>query len=110
MKDSKQQRLRARGWKVGTTKDFLGLSSEEVAFIEMRLALARLFAKRRAALGLTQKHVAVRLGSSQSRIAKLEAGDPSVTVDLMIKSLLKLGASRRDVGRAIVAFAKKKSA
>ena len=110
MKASKQQRLKARGWKVGTAKDFLALTPEEVAFIEVRLALARLFAKRRIALGQTQQQVAARLGSSQSRIAKLEAGDPSVTVDLMIKSLLALGASRRDLGRAILASREKRSA
>jgi hypothetical protein len=39
--------------------------------------------------------------SSQSRIAKMEAGDPSVSIDLIMKSLLALGASPKDVAKAI---------
>jgi transcriptional regulator with XRE-family HTH domain len=76
----------------------------------MRLALASLFVQRRHSLGYTQAKVAKLLGSSQSRIAKLEAGDPSVSVDLMLKSLLKLGASRRELGRVIGTSPVKKSA
>jgi len=39
--------------------------------------------------------------SSQSRLAKMEGGDPSVSLDLLIRSLLALGASNRDLARAI---------
>jgi len=42
-----------------------------------------------------------KLGSSQSRVAKMEAGDPSVTVDLLIRSLLTLGATTKTVARTI---------
>ena len=49
----------------------------------------------------TQLQVARRLGSSQSRVAKMEAADASVSLDLLIKSLLALGASRSEVGRVI---------
>ena len=101
MDDSKRTRLRKRGWAVGSAQEFLGLDDEESAYVEMRLDLARLFVKRRRALGMTQREVADRLGSSQSRIAKIEAGDPSVSIDLMIRCLLGVGASRRNVGRAI---------
>src|SRR5581483_4278956 len=50
--------------------------------------------RRRAELGLSQAVVAKRLGSSQSRVAKMEAGDPSVSLDLLLRALLALGATR----------------
>jgi hypothetical protein len=45
------------------------------------------------------------IGSSQSRVAKMEAGDPTVSVDLLIRTLLTLGVNRKQVGRAIGAAA-----
>ena len=110
MDRKKKRKLDAARWSVGSTQDFLGLSEEEAAYLEMRLSLARLLSKRRESLGYTQVRVASLLGSSQSRVAKMEAGDPSVSIDLMIRSLLKLGASRRDVGKAIAAIPIRKSA
>jgi len=101
MDRKKRRKLQDAGWRVGSAQDFLGLSDEEAAYIEMRLSLARLLRKRRVALGRTQVEVAERLGSSQSRVAKMEAGDASVSIDLMIRSLLALGATRGQVGRAI---------
>jgi len=97
----KKKELQAKGWKFGSAKDFLGLTDEEAEFIELHLSLAALLAKRRKSLGYTQTEVADFLGSSQSRVAKMEAGDPSVSVDLLIRSLLALGVKRTQVGRAI---------
>jgi len=101
MKADKRRRLESKGWKVGSAKDFLNLTDEEAEFIELHLSLAALLAKRRKSLGYTQTEVAVLLGSSQSRVAKMESGDPSVSVDLLIRSLLTLGVGRKQVGRAI---------
>jgi len=53
------------------------------------------------AAGLTQTELAKHLGSSQSRVAKLEAGDTSVSLDLLIRGLLAVGASRKDVAQAL---------
>ena len=89
------------GWKVGDATDFLELTAEEAAYIELKLALARYLRDVRISNGWTQTFVAKRLGSSQSRVAKMEAADASVSVDLLVKSLLTLGASRKDVGRVI---------
>jgi len=97
MDRQKVQRLRAAGWKVGDASDFLGLSPEEVEFIEFKLDLASKVKELRQNLGLTQVQVAKALGSSQSRIAKLEAADSSVSADLMLKSFFLLGATRKDV-------------
>ena len=97
----KQRRLEAKGWKFGSAKEFLNLTDEDVEFIELHLALAALLAKRRKSRGYTQTEVADLIGSSQSRVAKMEAGDPSVSVDLLIRALLALGVNRGQVGRAI---------
>lgn len=82
-------------------QDFLRLTDEETALIEMRLVLARSLKARRSSLGLTQQELAKRLGSSQSRIAKMESADAGVSIDLFIRSLLKLGATRQEVGHIL---------
>lgn len=103
MNKTKRKKLEQRGWKIGSTSQFLGLSAEEARFIELKLALSRWLRERREALKLTQTDLAQRLRSSQSRIAKMEAGDPSVSLDLLIRSLFALGATKRDLARAIAA-------
>jgi len=101
MKKTKRMSLEARGWRVGSAKDFLGLSPEEAALVEIRLALSQALRARRMAHGLTQGELARRLKSSQSRVAKMEAGDKTVSVDLLVKALFSLGARPRDIGRAL---------
>ena len=101
MKKSKKERLEKAGWKVGTAKDFLELSDEEVAFIELKLALSKYLKDRRVKRKLTQDQLAKIIHSSQSRIAKMEAGDPSVSFDLLVKSILSLGTSPKQLARVI---------
>lgn len=101
MDKAKQKRLEAAGWKVGTVAEFLQLSDEEEAVIELRLRLSDSVRRRRTLLGLSQAAMAKRLGSSQSRVAKMESADPSVSLDLLLRALLALGATRRDIARAI---------
>jgi hypothetical protein len=101
MKEFKRQKLEAAGWEVGSAADFLGLSKEEESLIDMKLALASRLRSRRQERKLTQIDVARQLGSSQSRVAKMEVADKSVTLDLLVRSLLSLGATRRDIALAI---------
>jgi DNA-binding XRE family transcriptional regulator len=101
MRENKRKRLRARGWKVGSAKDFLGLNDQEVAFIELKLRLASSLRDLRRRRRLTQIDLARVLQSSQSRIAKMETGDPSVSLDLLVRSLLALGTSARQLSRMI---------
>ena len=103
MREDKRRRLEAKGWKVGTTQEFLHLSTEEAAYIDLKARLATGLRERRRRRSLMQGDLARRLQSSQSRIAKMEAGDPSVSLDLLIRSLLILGASRRELSRIISA-------
>lgn len=101
MDKSKTRKLERQGWKVGDASDFLGLSEEETALIEMRLALSKRMRELRQAKGLTQVELAKLLGSSQSRVAKIEAGDSSVSLELQIRSMLTLGATKEEVVEAL---------
>ena len=101
MQANKRAKLEASGWKIGTTADFLNLTSDESAHIEMKLALSRSLRERRLSKKFSQIELAKMIHSSQSRVAKMEAGDPSVSMDLIMKSLLALGASPKDVAKAI---------
>jgi len=97
MDSAKRGRLEKSGWKVGTTKEFLGLSQEEAAYIDLKFNLAKAFSEKRKSLGLSQVAVAKRIKSSQSRVAKMEAGDPSVSIDLLVKSLFALGETTKSL-------------
>ena len=101
MDKKKKELLKTKGWKVGSTEEFLDLSEEELAYIELKISLSRLTKEIRAKRQLTQQQTADLISSSQSRVAKIEAGDPSVSVDLQIRSLLALGASKEDLAEAI---------
>ena len=101
MRAAKRKKLEGSGWRVADAREFLNLSHAEVQFVEVKLALARLLRKLRTGLRLTQMELAERLGSSQSRVAKLEAGDPSVSVDLLVRSALAAGATRKDLAQAL---------
>lgn len=101
MKNRKRDKLEKAGWKVGTAGDFLGLTPAEESFIGLKLGLACALRNRRTAQKLTQAEAARKLGSSQSRLAKMEAADPSVSVDLLVRALLALGATPGLLARAI---------
>lgn len=101
MDKKKQEILEAAGWKVGTADEFLGLLPEESAYLDIRLALAAGLRQKRLAAHLTQVQLARRIKSSQSRLAKMEAGDPTVSMDLLIRTLLSLGVTRQDLATII---------
>jgi len=101
MDKKKIKALDSKGYKIGSVEDFLGLSKEESEYIELKLALSQALSKRRKKRNLTQAQLAKMLKSSQSRIAKMEKGDPTVSVDLLVKSLLAMGADKKSIARAI---------
>jgi len=101
MDKGRKAKLARKGWKVGTVAEFLDLSVEESAYIEMKLALSKKLKERRVRKKLTQAQLAKAIESSQSRVAKMEAGDPTVSIDLLVKSLLALGVSKKELGRTI---------
>ncbi|HTY60232.1 MAG TPA: helix-turn-helix domain-containing protein [Bacteroidota bacterium] len=101
MRTREKKRLLANGWKFGSATDFLNLSAEEAAYVEIKVALSRIMQKRRKRKGITQVQLAKMLESSQSRVAKMESCDPSVSLDLLIRSLLVLGVRTKSVLRAL---------
>lgn len=98
---SKKKGLEAAGWRVGDTADFLDLTPQEAELIEVKLALGDYLRHVRRQHRWTQTQVAQRIGSSQSRVAKMEAADGSVSLDLLMKALFCMGVTTRDVGRVI---------
>lgn len=101
MEKTKKKRLEKRGWKIGSTAEFLGLTPEENRYIELKLALGEHLKKLRRSRGLSQVRVAKLLSSSQSRVAKMEAADPSVSLDLLVRSILVLGSSEKELAKVI---------
>lgn len=103
MNTHKKKKLESRGWRTGSVQDLLELTDAEMAYIELKLMLGEQFKKRRQKQNLTQVEAAKLLHSNQSRVAKMEAGDPSVSLDLLIRALLTLGTSTTDLAKMIAA-------
>jgi predicted XRE-type DNA-binding protein len=101
MDKMKKKKLESKGYKIGSAEDFLGLSKEEAEYIELKISLSQALAKQRKQKKLTQIQLAKILNSSQSRVAKMEKGDPTVSLDLLIKSLLAAGATKKNIAEAI---------
>jgi len=101
MNSTQKELLKANGWRVGSVKEFLGLSEQESAYIELKLTLGENLRKRRLQKKLTQVELARLIRSNQSRIAKMESGDPSVSIDLLVRSLLALGTTKKDIAGII---------
>lgn len=102
MDAKKRQRLEQAGWKVGDAAEFLELTPEEAALVEIKAALSQDLQRRRQA-SMTQVELARRLGSSQSRVAYAERGAKSVSMDLLVRAMLATGATPKDIGRTIAA-------
>ena len=97
MDKQKEKKLRSAGWKIGDASEFLGLKDEENTIIEVKIGLGHAIKEQRVRRAMTQKQLGRLLGSSQSRVAKMEAADSSVSIDLMVRSLLRMGSTRNDV-------------
>jgi DNA-binding XRE family transcriptional regulator len=102
MDSEKRQRLQAAGWIVGNASDFLNLTPAEAELIELKVKLALLVKQQRKRQNLSQNALAKKMSSSQSRVAKIESGDPSVSLDLIVRALLTSGATRQELAEAII--------
>ena len=100
MEKAKQTRLEKKGWKVGSVAEFLGLTSEEEALIEIKLALSRSLKRRRESV-MTLVELAEKLDASEPKLAKAESGDVSVPMELLVRAMLATGATAQDIGKAI---------
>ena len=88
-------------WVEGSVQEFLSLSDADMELIETRRAISRLLKATRQEKKMTQAAVAAALHTSQSRLAKMEAGDPSVSLDLLFKSLFSLGVTRQNLASTL---------
>jgi ribosome-binding protein aMBF1 (putative translation factor) len=103
MRASKRKRLEAKGWRLTSPERFVGLTREEAALVEMKVGLADAVKAQREKSHLSQVELASRMKSSQSRVAKIEAGDPSVSLDLLVRAVLSAGATKKEIARALAA-------
>ena len=103
MKTAKRKKLERSGWRVSSAEEFLELSEDEQAVVEIKLALADAVRVQREKHKLSQGALAARMKSSQSRVAKIEAGDPTVSLDLLVRAALAAGATRKELGKAFTA-------
>ena len=101
MNKKKAKLLEAKGWKIGSADEFLNLSPEESKYLELKLSLGKNVKIRRVSKNISQVELAKKISSSQSRIAKMETGDPSVSIDLQVKTLFFLGVSRKGLAKII---------
>ena len=101
MDKTKKKAIENNGWKVGEIDQFLGLDSAEMAIVEMKMALAKTLIEKRKQSKITQINMAKLIGSSQSRVAKIEKGDSTVSIELMLKSLFSLGATKKEIAKVI---------
>jgi predicted XRE-type DNA-binding protein len=101
MDSKKKKRLEAKGWVFGDAADLFGLTPEEARLIDLKLALRASIKEERVKQNITQTELAKAMGSSQSRIAKMERGDPSVSVDLLLRALMALGMTNKQISKII---------
>jgi len=100
MNRAKRDRLQAQGWQVGNVTEFLELTPEEEALIEIKLALSKSLRERREKQ-MTQADLAHKIKSSQPRVAKAEGGDRSVSIELLMRAMLATGATPKEIGKVI---------
>jgi ribosome-binding protein aMBF1 (putative translation factor) len=98
-------RLEAAGYWVGDAEDWLGLSEEERRMVELRVEVSRLVRHLRELHGLSQVQLAKKMKSSQSRVAKIEAGEADVSLDLSFRALFAAGGNLAD----LASFVKKET-
>lgn len=103
MKIKKRKKLQSQGWKVGSADELLGLSKEETQFVQLKLLLSRYLKSKRIDKKFSQVDFAKQIKSSQSRVAKMESGDPTVSVDLLLHSLFALGTTKKELANVILA-------
>ena len=101
MNTNKLKRLEAAGWKQTNIKEVLSLTDADVEYIETKLALTKNLRTLRHKKGVTQTELARQMHTSQARVARIEAGDPTVTIDQMLRAYFSLGATRRELAKAV---------
>ena len=101
MDPKKKRTLPAKDWKSGSAADFLKISKEEADLIELKISLSGLLQESRKRKHISQAELAELISSSQSRVAKMEKSVPSVSLDLIVRSLFAMGVTKAELRKAI---------
>jgi predicted XRE-type DNA-binding protein len=101
MDEDKRKRLEEAGFRVGGIQEFLGLTDEEMAYIHLRSSVSDAVRARLRSSALSRYALAKRLEVTRSQVNSLAAGDPSVSLDLLVRALLATGATVLDIAEAI---------
>jgi predicted XRE-type DNA-binding protein len=104
MNAEKRKALEAQGYKVyDHAGDAVGMTAEEKELMDIRITLAIEVRKRREKLKMSQKDLAVRLKTTQPRVAKIEQAASDVSFDHIYRAYAAVG------GRIVVKGAGKGS-
>jgi DNA-binding transcriptional regulator YiaG len=95
MNKAQKARMEKAGWKVGTAADVLGLNQAEEALVEAKLSLGDVVRTVRQRMHLSQAGLAKLMGSSQSRVAKVENRDSEISLELQMKAIFAADPSTR---------------
>jgi DNA-binding XRE family transcriptional regulator len=87
MNKAQKARFEKAGWKIGKETELLGLSPAEAALVEAKIGLGDAVRTVRQRRHLSQATLAKLMGSSQSRVAKVENRDPEVSLELQMKAI-----------------------
>lgn len=101
MNTSQRARLEGAGWAIGDVAEFLDLSPDEAKYVELKLALVAGVRRSREKQGLTQSALAKKTGFQPVARGQDGGGDRSVTLDLMMRSLLAIGATTGEIAELI---------
>ncbi len=95
------KRRKGTTWVETDVQELLDLSAQDLVIVEFRAALALALQQARKRQKLTQETAAKTIGTSQAQVARMEAGQSSITIDRLIKALIALGVSRPTIVKAL---------
>ena len=98
--EKKRARIKAMGGKVTDASEWLDLSVEDVAIIDMKIQLGEGLRALRKKNHLSQEMAAEMLHTSQGRVSKMEKG--MATLDQLARCLLMMGHSKEALARALL--------
>ena len=101
MDTKKRKQLEAAGYQITDSADWLGLTPQEQAIVNMRVNFALEIERVRKASNITQRELADKIGTRQSGVARMLNNPTTATIDSLIKTLLALGASPKRIAALI---------
>ena len=95
------KRGKGKTWVETDVEELLDLSAQDLVIVEFRAALAGALQQARGRQRLTREKAAKVIGTSQAQVARMEAGQSSITIDRLIKALTALGVPRPTILKAL---------